>query len=101
MSTVFRLLIATFSQLFGTATFVNNAALFAHLLTLAEAAFLSVQTAKDFQASFVLQPIPKSITGKAALNGGNSLGLSPDDGDLVCKSLHVLELSVEQLKVED
>ena len=73
------------SQLFGTATFVNNAALFAHLLTLAEAAFLPVQTVKSFQASFVLQPIPKSITSKADLNGGNSLGLNPDDGDLVCE----------------
>lgn len=101
MSTVFRLLIANSSQLFGTATFMNSAALFAHILTLAEAEFLPVQTVKDFQASFVLQPIPRSITGKAALNGGNSLGLSPDDGDLVCKLPYVLESSVEQMKVED
>ena len=73
------------SQLFGTATFVNDAALFAHVLGLAEAAFLPVQLVKSFQASFVLQPIPRSITSKGALNGGNSLGLNPDDGDLVCK----------------
>ena len=69
---------------------MNDAALFAHLLNLAEAAFLPVQTVKSFQASFVLQPIPKSITEKAAFTGGNSLGLSPDDGDLVCTSSLVL-----------
>ena len=74
-----------FRQLFGTATFGNNAALFAHLFSLAEAAFRPIQKITGFQASFVLQPIPKSITRRSALTGGNSLGLSPKDGNLVCK----------------
>ena len=61
---------------------------------------MPVQTVKSFQASFVLQPIPKSITSKAALNGGNSLGLSSDDGDLVCTSLLLFRLHMCRLDLE-
>ena len=73
------------SQLFGTATFANNATLFAELFRLATENFKPVQNAAGFQASFVLQPISRAITSKGALNGGNSLGISAKDGDLVCK----------------
>jgi len=79
-----------YSQLFGTATFANNATLFAELFRLATENFLPVQNVEGFQASFVLQPISKAITSKAKLNGGNSLGISSEDGDLVCKSRHFL-----------
>ncbi|MCJ1475409.1 hypothetical protein MMC13_004071 [Lambiella insularis] len=64
-----------FRQLFGTATFANNATLFAHLYTLAQRAFAPLQNISAFQASFVLQPISRAITAHSRLSGGNSLGL--------------------------
>ena len=75
-----------FRQLFGTATFQNDAALFASMYAIAQKAFQPVQGIKDFQASWVLQPIPRSITTKAELTGGNVLGLL-GNVDLVCKFL--------------
>ncbi|MCJ1431949.1 hypothetical protein MMC27_001305 [Xylographa pallens] len=72
-----------FRQLFGTATFAANAPLLAHLFSLARAAFLPIQNITNFQASFVLQPISTAITSKAALTGGNSLGLGAEHGNLV------------------
>jgi hypothetical protein len=72
-------------QLFGTATFANNATLFAQILSLAEAAYQPVQSVAAFQASIVLQPMPCSITSRGAANGGNVLGLDGSQ-DLVCTS---------------
>ncbi|MCJ1377709.1 hypothetical protein MMC17_000805 [Xylographa soralifera] len=72
-----------FRQLFGTATFAADASLLAHLFSLARAAFLPIQNVTNFQASFVLQPISTAITSKAILTGGNSLGLGPEQGNLV------------------
>ena len=74
-----------FRQLFATATFQNNAQLFADIYALATKIYQPVQKVDSFQASFVLQPISKAITGKASLTGGNLLGLGPTDGDLVCE----------------
>ena len=74
-----------FRQLFATATFQNNAQLFADMYVLATKIFQPVQSVESFQASFVLQPISKAITDKARLTGGNLLGLGPKDGNLVCK----------------
>ena len=74
-----------FRQLFATATFQNNAKLFADIYALAQKIYQPVQSVDSFQASFVLQPISKAITSKASLTGGNLLGLDSKDGDLVCK----------------
>lgn len=74
-----------FRQLFGTATFANDATLFRHLYDLAAKAFAPLQRMEKFQASFVLQPIPTSITEKGIFKGGNSLGLGCEDGNLVCQ----------------
>ncbi|KAL8823503.1 MAG: hypothetical protein Q9191_005796 [Dirinaria sp. TL-2023a] len=71
-----------FRQLFGTATFANNATMFAKILSLAETAYQPVQNVPDFQASIVLQPMPRSITSRGAASGGNSLGLDGKE-DLV------------------
>jgi hypothetical protein len=38
----------------------------------------------NFTFSNFFQPISKATTRKAALNGGNVLGLDPADGDLIC-----------------
>ncbi|MCJ1226704.1 hypothetical protein MMC12_003357 [Toensbergia leucococca] len=78
-----------FRQLFGTATFANNASLFSEIFSIAQTAFLPIQTVKDFQASFVLQPIPTSITDKGALTGGNSLGIDESSGNLVWLDLTI------------
>ncbi len=77
-------LIWDYSYLFGTATFANNATLLAHIVSLAEKAF-NFKTVGTLSVSFTLQPIPKSITSKARPNGGNVLGLDPDDGNLFCR----------------
>ena len=71
-----------FRQLFGTATFANNVTIFAKILSLAKTAYQPVQQVPDFQASIVLQPMPRSITGRGAASGGNSLGLDGKE-DLV------------------
>ncbi|MCJ1405676.1 hypothetical protein MMC11_008905 [Xylographa trunciseda] len=84
------------SQLFGTATFAANASLLADLFTLAGAAFQPIQNITNFQASFVLQPISTAITCKANLTGGNSLGLRPEDGNLVW-----LDLTLQYSHPED
>ncbi|KAI9869175.1 MAG: hypothetical protein M1830_005468 [Pleopsidium flavum] len=65
--------------LFGTATLTNNATLLAHLIFMAEEAF-KIQTVGSFSVVLTLQPLSKSITSKAVLDGGNSLGLSFEDG---------------------
>ena len=75
-------------QLFGTATFANNATMFAKILSLAEVAYQPVQEVPDFQASIVLQPMPRSITSRGAANGGNSLGLDGKE-DLVWLDLTI------------
>ena len=74
-----------YRQLFGTATFKNDATLFAKILSLANSTFAPVQHLKDFQLSVTLQPITRAQTSKGADVGGNSLGLDPNGGDLVCE----------------
>ena len=76
------LLRSTCSYLFGTATFDNNATLLAQILSIAEATFKPVQG--NYSIGITLQAVPKSITSKAALSGGNSLGLGPEDGNVIC-----------------
>ena len=75
-----------YRQLFGTATFKNDATLFAKILSLANSTFAPLQSVKDFQGSVTLQPITRAQTSKGGGAGGNSLGLDPSRGDLICKS---------------
>ena len=70
------------SYLFGTATFANNATLLAQILSIVETTFKTVHG--NYSVSVTFQAVPKSITSKAALNGGNSLGLGPEDGNVIC-----------------
>ena len=72
------------SQLFGTATIANNASLFTQVLAIAQQVFQPLRNVTDFQASVVLQPIPRTITNKGINNGGNSLGLDGSK-DLICE----------------
>lgn len=77
-----QLLRPTCSYLFGTATFANNATLLAQILSIAETTFKPLQ--RNYSTGITLQAVPKSITSKAALTGGNSLGLDPEDGNVIC-----------------
>ena len=71
-------------------TFANNATTLAKVNDLVQAAFSNVST-KDgnFTFSNVFQPVSKTITRKAATNGGNVLGLDPADEYLICGSHHI------------
>ncbi|KAI4131050.1 MAG: hypothetical protein LQ347_003140, partial [Umbilicaria vellea] len=71
----------TIDYLFGTATFANNATLLAQILSIAETTFKPLQ--RNYSTGITLQAVPKSITSKAALTGGNSLGLDPEDGNVI------------------
>ena len=76
------LLTSACRYLFGTATFENNATLLAQILSTVEPTFKSVQG--NYSVGVTLQAVPKSITSKGALNGGNSLGLDAEDGNVIC-----------------
>ncbi|KAI9820173.1 MAG: hypothetical protein M1827_005795 [Pycnora praestabilis] len=78
-----------FRQLFATATFGNDAGLFAALYNISNTLYTPVKNASNFQISFVLQPISKAILSASALAGQNVLGLSPSDGNLVWLDLTV------------
>ena len=58
----------------GTLTFANNATLLSDILSLAERTF-RIKTKSRANFALILEPIPRSITRRAAAKGGNSLGL--------------------------
>ena len=72
--------------IWASATFVNNAITLAHILSLVPIAF-SFPSHGTVSPSLSLQPVTKAYTRHAASSGGNSLGLGPDPGSTVCKSL--------------
>ena len=74
-----------YRQLFGTATFKNDASLLSKILALANETYAPVRHLRDFQASVTLQPISRAQTSKGEGMGGNSLGLDASRGDLVCE----------------
>lgn len=74
------------SELTASLTFANNAALLRHLHDLAALYFASLFLVPGFEGSWVLQPMPRSITSKSAASGGNPLGLDGSE-DLVCTLL--------------
>lgn len=73
-------------QLFRTATFKNSAALqqeiYSIFLEEADPSFI----APDVVAYINFQPISKSFIANSKKNGGNALGLTVDDGPLMCMS---------------
>ena len=69
----------------ASATFINNATTLAHILSLVPIAF-SFPSHGSISPSLSLQPVTKAYTRHAASNGGNSLGLGPDPGSIVCES---------------
>lgn len=72
------------SAMFGVARYANNAALIANILDIGQDVFKGFQPKGNFSYSHGLQPISKAITSKAALNGGNVLGQTPAQGDVIC-----------------
>lgn len=70
----------------AVATFVNNTTTLAHVLSLIPPAF-SFPSHGSVSPGITFQSVTKAYTRHAASNGGNSLGLGPDSGSTVCKSL--------------
>jgi hypothetical protein len=78
--------------LFATATFKNDAVLFAKLLDINYNGLSSIKKASGLLASMVLQPISPLMTARSAETGGNALGVDPEDGPLTCKIQHNLHV---------
>jgi hypothetical protein len=70
-------------QLFATATYDKSAALMSELFDLANATLQPIKDVLGLLYSVSFRPVPTLITGFAAEDGGNALGLSPADGNLV------------------
>lgn len=70
-------------QLFVTSTYVNSAAMMAKIFDLGESAVQALEAVEGLAYSFTFQPIPTLITSVAKNRGGNSLGLDPEDGNLM------------------
>ena len=70
-------------ELFVTATFENNATMQEKFFDLANQTVQTIQNAENLVFSLSFQPLPQLVIGYGASNGGNSLGLGPEDGDLV------------------
>ncbi|KAH0538564.1 hypothetical protein FGG08_004852 [Glutinoglossum americanum] len=80
-------------QIFGTATFGNSAALFTSILNITDTVFAPLRNVSDLQYTTVFQPVTTAMTSKSAATGGNSMGLDPSMGNLVCTSSSFLERS--------
>ena len=72
---------------FAEITIGNDAKLMEQIIQLVNTVYLPTQTVAGFQVSVDYQPITRAITGKSAATGGNSLGLDPNNGDLMCKMI--------------
>ncbi|KAJ9626251.1 hypothetical protein H2203_003883 [Taxawa tesnikishii (nom. ined.)] len=69
--------------IFITTTIRANLPLLETLLKLWENARDEVEDIPGLIISLALQPLPPAVTGKASTLGGNSLGLTASDGDLI------------------
>ena len=70
-------------ELFVTATFKNSAAMMEKFFDLANQTIQGISDAKNLTFSLSFQPLPQLVIGYGFSNGGNALGLGPEDGDLV------------------
>ncbi|KAL8773027.1 MAG: hypothetical protein Q9209_002047 [Squamulea sp. 1 TL-2023] len=59
-------------------SFANNATILAHVLDLADEAFVPLRAIPGFSAIFSFQAISKEIIKHMSSNGGNSLGIDPN-----------------------
>lgn len=83
-------------ELFVTATFKNNATMQETFFDLANQIVQDIQDVKNLTFSLSFQPLPQTVIGYGIANGGSSLGLGTDDGDIV----NVL-LTVQWAKTSD
>ncbi|TAQ84198.1 hypothetical protein B7494_g7474 [Chlorociboria aeruginascens] len=70
-------------SLFGTATVGNSAALFAAIYAQHKETFADVFAISSAKFSMTFQPFSKAMLAASAAAGGNVLGLSPSQGNLV------------------
>ncbi len=70
-------------ETFVTATFRNNATMMEKFFDLANQTVQAISDVKNLIFSLSFQPLPQLVIGYGPANGGNSLGLGPEDGDVV------------------
>ena len=70
-------------EIFVTATFKNNATMMEKFFDLANQTVQSISDVTNLTFSLSFQPLPQVVIGFGPANGGNALGLGPEDGDLV------------------
>lgn len=70
-------------EIFVTATFKNSAAMMEKFFDLSNQTVQGISDATNLTFSLSFQPLPQLVIGYGPANGGNSLGLGPEDGDLV------------------
>ncbi|KAK5701717.1 hypothetical protein LTR97_004535 [Elasticomyces elasticus] len=69
-------------QLFVTGTYGNSAKMMSNIFDIANSTVHALRGVPSIAYSLSFQPVPTVITSKAAVRGGNSLGLSAADGNL-------------------
>lgn len=70
-------------ELFVTATFKNSAKMQKRFSDLASQTVQSIQDTEKLVFSLSFQLLPQTVIGYGDANGGNSLGLGREDGDIV------------------
>ena len=71
------------SQIYVTVTVANDARLLSQVFDIADAILQPIKKVPGVFLAFAYQPISKATMYRSQENGGNALGLDPNDGDLV------------------
>jgi len=72
-------------QSYWTLTVKNDAQLFADIIALYDVAIVPIKNVPGLFPAMAFQPISTTMSSHFSKNGGNPLGVSPDDGPLMCK----------------
>lgn len=83
-------------QSFWTLTVKNDAQLFADIIALYDVAVVPIKNVTGLFPAISFQSLSPTMSSHFSKNGGNALGVSPDDGPLMCKHNHALQ---EQLLI--
>ncbi|PBP27668.1 oxidoreductase FAD-binding protein [Diplocarpon rosae] len=70
-------------ELFGMATFINNLEMLKLSKQMFNEIFSAFDHVKGYERFYIIQPINRAILASNEKMGGNNLGLSPNDGNLV------------------
>ena len=79
-----------FRETYTTATFKNDNKLQEEILKIFVSEIDPIKDAKDILPALVMQPITLDMITKFDKNGGNALGIVPEDGPLILMNLAIL-----------